>query len=93
MLINPKFLFIFSRGFKILGEHTTCNDYSDVPWFGCKERNASKCPQAQMGSIAPLNCFKHSNEYLALHTWKINLTNKYKPVKMEFGRASAWDLI
>lgn len=61
--------------------------------FVVKKEMLLNVPQAQIGSIAPLNCFKHSNECLALHTWKINLTNKYKPVKMEFGRASAWDLI
>ena len=46
-------------------------------------------PQAQIGSIAPLNCFKHSNECLALHTRKINLTNKWNLVELQLETSSS----
>lgn len=77
MFINHKF-WGFLKSFKMLDEHITYVDYSDVPWFDCKERILLNVPQALTGNTPPFNCFVHSEECLASCIWKINLTNKYR---------------
>lgn len=35
-------------------------------------------PQLQKSNVVSFNCFIQNNECLALHIWKINLTNEYR---------------
>lgn len=69
MFISPKVLFIFSRGFKILVNTRPVMMIVMYSSLVVKKEMLLNVPQAQIGSIAPLNCFKHPVMNPLLYTY------------------------